>query len=59
MPTFDGQDAKWYMWKAKFLAYACYKNFQGIHNGDKLPRGGEKDLKGDTIMLSDADERCI
>ena len=58
LPTFDGQDAKWHMWKAKFLAYACYKNFQEILNGDELPRG-EKDLKGDTIVLSDADERRI
>ena len=55
---FDEQDAKWHIWKAKFLAYACNKNFQGILNGDKLPRG-EKDLKGDTIVLSDADEKCI
>ena len=58
LPMFDGQDAKWHTWKVKLLAYTCYKNFQGILNGDKLPRG-EKDQKGDTIVLSDADERLI
>jgi hypothetical protein len=58
LPTFNGQDAKWHMWKSKFLAYTCYKNFQGILNNDEIPRG-EKDLKGDMIVLSDADKRHI
>ena len=58
LPTFNGQDAKWHMWKSKFLAYTCCKNFQGILNNDEIPRG-EKDLKGDKIVLSDADKRHI
>ena len=58
LPTFNGQDAKWHMWKAKFLAYECYKKFQGMLNGDELSRG-EKGLKDDTIVLSDANKKHI
>lgn len=36
LPTFDGTDAKWHVWKAKFVAYACYKGFEGILNGDEV-----------------------
>ena len=56
MPTFDGTDAKWHVWKAKFVAYACYKGFEGILSGDEVSPG-ERDSAGMKIVPSDNDEK--
>ena len=52
-PTFDGQESKWHIWKAKFVAYSCYKNFDGILHGEEVSQG-EKDSKGAKVELIDA-----
>ena len=59
--TFDGQEAKIisYVRGMQSLSHTCaIRTFKKYSNSDKLSRG-EKDLKGNTIMLSDADEKCI
>ena len=58
LPTFDGTDAKWHVWKAKFVAYACYKGFEGILNGDEVSPG-ERDSAGVKIVPSDNDEKRV
>ena len=45
LPTFDGTDARWHVWKAKFVAYACYKGFEGILNGMKYHQVREIQLE--------------
>ena len=59
--TFDGQEAKIisYVRGMQSLSHTCaIRTFKKYSNSDKLSRG-EKDLKGNTIMLSDADKKCI
>ena len=36
---FDGTNAKLHVWKAKLVAYACYKGFEGILSGDEVSLG--------------------
>ena len=49
LPTFDKQESKWHIWKSKFVAYACYKIFDGILNGEEASQG-EKDSKGQVMV---------
>ena len=57
LPTFDGTDAKWHVWKAKFVAYACYKGFEGILNGDEVSPGERDSAAGVKIVPSNNDEK--
>jgi hypothetical protein len=46
LPTFDGTDAKWHVWKAKSVAYACYKGFEGILlSGDEAPHHQVREIQ--------------
>ena len=54
---FNGTDGKWHVYKAKFLAYACYKGFEGILSGVEVSPAGEKDSAGVKIALSNNDEK--
>ena len=57
LPMFDWQ-MKWHVWKSKFTAYAYYKNFNSILNGEEVSQG-KKDSKGMKVELTDAQENRI